>query len=201
METVKLYLCDVKELKDDYLIAIPFLTELDKENILKYKVEEQRKEKAISTYFKHKFIGEYQLNSFGKPITSGLFFNISHSHGLVGIVISDTHDIGIDIEKIRKMEDKVAKYISSDEEYKYIKDDKSFFEVWTNKESITKAYGSGIKGKISEIPALPLNGVKKFHDDSYFSHTMELNGYIISISRKSEDDFKVEISFIKTTEM
>ena len=36
METVKLYLCDVKELKDDYLIAIPFLTELDKENILKY---------------------------------------------------------------------------------------------------------------------------------------------------------------------
>ena len=85
-------------------------------------------------------------------------FNISHSGDLVVCAVDDK-PVGIDVEQIRPMDMKVAKYICKDKELIYIwgyepcKDDfimtsnseilTRFFEVWTKKEATGKCIGIG----------------------------------------------------------
>ena len=110
---------------------------------------------------------------------------------MVALVI-DECEVGIDIEMIRTVDDDLIKYISNDEEYKYIKDYTNFFEIWTNKEALVKAKGVGISNKISEIPALPLNSLKIFNDEKYFNRTIKYKQFIITVSKKSESEFNLE---------
>jgi len=87
----------------------------------------------------------------------------------------------------------MRRYISSDQEYKYIKDDKSFFEIWTSKESLTKCIGDGLNKIIKDIPGLPLNGKKEYLGKNYISECIEYNGYIISVTLEKDDlkEFKI----------
>ena len=89
-------------------------------------------------------------DSSGKPYAKNLdvCFNISHSGDMVGCALSDC-PIGIDIEKMRGIDDKLIKYVCTDEELKYVyRDDnlknQRFFEIWTAKEAYFKCIGSGI---------------------------------------------------------
>ena len=122
----------------------------------------------------------------GKPFAENLdiHFNISHSDNIVVCAISET-EIGIDIEKLRPINLKVAKRFCSCEELNYIFGfspcDKDFcftenteiltrfFEIYTKKESVVKYNGNGISdlknAKISDK-------TKTFYED----------GFIISIS-------------------
>ena len=52
------------------------------------------------------------------------------------------------------LKEDLKRYISTDEEYEYIKDDKSFFEIWTNKEALSKCIGIGLTKKVKEIPVV-----------------------------------------------
>lgn len=158
----------------------------------RYKLEETKKEKAVSLILKNKYIGEYSLNENGKPISKDCFFNISHSKGYV-VFIKDDVPIGVDIEKIRPVEDDLKEYISSKEEKEYIKDEKSFYEVWTNKESLTKCIGTGIKEKIKDIPSIPINNVKSYKNKKYRSKTIKYLDLVISITRENESPFEINI--------
>lgn len=122
----------------------------------------------------------------GKPFAENLniHFNISHSENMVVCVVAET-EIGIDIEKLRPINLKVAKRFCSYEELNYIFGfspcDKDFcftenteiltrfFEIYTKKESIVKYNGNGIadlkNAKISDK-------TKTYYED----------GFIISIT-------------------
>lgn len=114
----------------------------------------------------------------GKPFllhAPDIFFNISHTEGLVACLIDDK-PVGIDVERIRPCRQSVMKRICSGEEIDWIlgqgepgrkdeyitKIDKGtgsgrtemdfrFFSVWTLKESYGKALGTGL--------AMPMNQV------------------------------------------
>ena len=189
---LKIYLLNFKEVPLDILLNSPYISLLEKSSFSKYKNEAVKKEKIASAILKNKYIGSYHLNEFGKPVSDVTHFNISHSEGYIALVI-DTVPVGIDIEKIRFVEDELKEYISNKDEQEYIHNDKTFFEVWTNKESLVKARGSGLTNKLDTIPGLPINGTRNYQGQTYRSRTLIEDGLIITVTRISEEEFSFDI--------
>ena len=176
----------------DYLLNSKYFSILEKASFEKYKNENVKKEKIVSAYLKNKYIGEYHLNEYGKPVSDNVFFNISHSHGYIVLVI-DQAPVGIDIEKIRAVEEDLRNYISNEEEKQYIHDDESFFEIWTNKESLVKANGNGINQKPNLIPGLPINGPRIYQNKTFFNKTIKYQDLVITVSREGNDEFDINV--------
>ncbi len=193
MINVKLYFFDTNKYTFDDLKNSLYITDKDINNSLRYKMEINRKEALISSYFKNKYVNsEIYINEYDKPLAKDISFNISHSNGLVVLGISDKYDIGVDIEKIRDAKDNLIRYISDDEEYNYVKDEKSFYEIWTSKESIVKCLGKGLYKRVIEIPALPINGIKSLDGNLYNSKIISNDEYVISVTLNTDEDFNVE---------
>ena len=83
-------------------------------------------------------------NEYGKPYIKNnpIYFNISHSGDYIVIIISDK-ECGIDIEKIRGLNNKIIDKICIDKEKKSIIDDKTYTKIWTMKEAYSKYKGIG----------------------------------------------------------
>jgi len=186
---VKVVLLNVTNLSDDFH-ELSFLRDEDFNYINKFKTDLGRKEHAISMYLKRKYVGDFFVDLNGKPMSDSTYFNVSHSHGLVGIAICDI-PIGLDIELVRPSEENIHAFISNIEEHQYIHDDNSFYEIWTNKESLMKCIGTGIYGDIKNIPALPINGLKEHNKKFFYTKNIVYNNYIISITTQSQDDFEI----------
>ena len=94
----------------------------------------------------------YAYGEYGKPALpdkEGFFFNFSHSGEFVIVAVSD-REIGCDIERIKPVKLKLAKYAFTPQEYEMIllsdedmRDD-LFCRFWTLKESYMKAVGKGL---------------------------------------------------------
>lgn len=95
------------------------------------------------------------VRSKGKPFLihdRPIFFNISNSDGVCVFAFSGDGEVGIDIERIRKMPDieqLIQKNLTSREKEYVLKDPekklKRFFRFWTFKESYLKAIGEGMR--------------------------------------------------------
>ena len=92
-----------------------------------------------------------ERNEDGKPYfkNAPYFFSISHSNGIVAVVLSDKN-IGIDIEWLNKTRDflSLSKRIFSNEEQKKIINSNDlptdFYSIWTKKEAFAKLTGNGL---------------------------------------------------------
>lgn len=113
----------------------------------------------------------FSYNSYGKPALvsmygePALYFNVSHSGGLALYAITQSQEVGVDIERIRPVEDAediVKRFFSSQEKAEFntlperIKK-QAFFTCWTRKEAVIKAMGQGLsypldKFSVSMIP-------------------------------------------------
>ncbi len=193
MDKINLYVVDTRKHTFSELLSYTKISDEDLKTLDKFRVLEVKKEKLASLYFKRKYVGEFSINEDGKPVSKNLFFNISHSKGVVVIAISKEHEIGVDIEVIKSKDEDLVKYVSSEEEYKFIKTEFDFLSIWTNKESLVKCLGTGIKSDIKSIPALPLNGKKEFKGETYFSKITKVNDSIISITIKDKNDFDFDL--------
>ena len=92
---------------------------------------------------------EICFNENVKPFfkDSKYFFNTAHSGKYAICVISDK-EVGIDIEEIKELKEKVVERCFTKKEQKYIelspnKED-MFYRLWTLKESYTKCIGKGL---------------------------------------------------------
>ena len=151
-----------------------------------------KKEKAISRHFKNKYIGEYSINEFGKPIAKNKHFNISHSKGIVCLATSNK-DVGVDLEVIRPVDIDFKEFISSKDEKNLIHDDETFFMIWTNKESLLKCIGLGMKSSMDKVPSLPFNNIKFFDKQYFYSKSIKYKNSIITVTRTSSEPFEIEI--------
>lgn len=92
----------------------------------------------------------FSRSKYGKPFIFGseINFNISKTEGTIVIAFTDNNEIGIDIEKIS--EEKIflnRNIFFSGKEIELIQKDfslKTFFKLWTRKESFLKYLGTGI---------------------------------------------------------
>lgn len=99
-------------------------------------------------------------NNYGKPYFKyhpNLYFNLSHTIGCVACIVSET-EVGIDIEKIRPYQKKIVCKVCTPLEQEWINQsdnpNEAFFRLWTLKESIVKANGTGINQSLKHFEFL-----------------------------------------------
>lgn len=122
----------------------------------------------------------------GKPylIDSSLFFNISHTNGLICCGISDS-EIGVDCECIRDFNIKLLDKVCTHDEKQNIlgsNDIKtSFFTHWVLKESYCKFTGQGISFNFRNIDfSLHDHNIQSARDDIYFDVKF-IDRFVISV--------------------
>lgn len=113
-----------------------------------------------------------------------IFFNISHSGSIACVSVGD-RPCGVDVEKIRKVNLKIAEKYFSEEEKNYAKSHESFLKIWTLKEATAKAAGKGIFGSLKKLYVNPENEKIKFCENTYFFTQHKIYNYIITISSQS----------------
>ena len=123
-------------------------------------------------------------NDCGKPLTDKFYFNIAHSRDYA-IVACSSKKIGVDIEKIRDVDNKMIDFFCNDKEKEYVlnsKDrNKAFFTLFCLKEAYFKMLGSSIRN-FSDIEFT-------FHDDKiyctnsniYITVKYDILGYVFII--------------------
>ena len=84
-------------------------------------------------------------DDFGKPhLKDGKFISITHSHNFTGIIISETDEVGIDIEMQRDKILRIAHKFTPIQEYKTLANSEALMRkltiVWGAKESLYKIY-------------------------------------------------------------
>jgi len=108
---------------------------------------------------------QFEYSSTGKPFLSNsngsidLSFNLSHSGDFALFAFCRGARIGIDIERIRPIEDieQIAERNFSNKEFKELKSLNgdmrlhSFFNCWTRKEAFIKAIGEGLSFPLQEF--------------------------------------------------
>ena len=145
------------------------------------------------------FNEEFTFNNYNKPlISSEKNFNITHTDGLVAVAFSNNYDIGIDVEKLSKIDinsllpyftskDEKKNILSKNSEQKY----KEFYKVWTLKEAYLKAKGIGLINDLQSINTFDMKKRNTYtkilgRDERYF-----LSGYVYS---DAEIDFKFTLN-------
>ena len=151
----------------------------EKQRAYRYRFEEHKRQfvnaraglKRILSYYLALAPETIQLDytAHAKPFlkSNALQFNLSHSDELALCAISQTMKLGIDIEKIKTLDYiGIANRFFSESEntaLSTLPEDKqlnSFFQLWTSKEAVLKAMGTGLHLPLSYF-SLPLQ--KKIH--------------------------------------
>ena len=110
----------------------------------------------------------FSYSEYGKPFLPGsdLFFNVSHSENFALFAFVRQQPVGIDIERIRPLEEggRIARrFFSPHEADQYdaapgdLKD-RAFFNCWTRKEAYIKAVGEGLSHPLDQFEVTLLVG-------------------------------------------
>ena len=110
----------------------------------------------------------------------GVHFNLSHSYGVTVCAMSYT-EVGVDIEKIRPVRFEKFPFIEA-------RDEKEFFEKWTERESYVKFTGEGIAKIKSDVPS-----------DAHFEHFDVFDGYHVAVCAEEQNliAYELDIDGIK----
>ena len=120
----------------------------------------------------------------GKPYLENSVTNISitHTAKYVAVILNDNEDVGIDIESIRHAEEDLIERTMNEEEQRMIRSaaqpDRMFTRLWTQKEAVVKAEGTGICSFEQLQTLLPAN-------KTYRLETIEKEKYIYTIAYKN----------------
>ncbi|MGM9581054.1 MAG: 4'-phosphopantetheinyl transferase family protein [Anaerovibrio sp.] len=154
----------------------------------------------------------FEVTSNGKPYLAGLtgaeglYFNLSHSEGMVMCAISE-QEVGCDVEKKAVLDRSLAEHVMQGHELDWIygsdrepEQQERFFRLWTLKESYMKATGLGMSLEprsfgmhVGEngLVAVPSVDEREFHFQEYFP----AGGYCYACCSLSEDfcDILIEV--------
>ncbi len=137
----------------------------------------------------------------GKPgiKDDSLFFNISHTKDSFAIAISEHSYIGVDLEDLNKplKFEPIIKRVFSGKEGEFIlkstgKSRNRFFLLWTRKEALLKAIGTGIIPHLSQIEVFrPVNLINRNSiddlvdvsvSDQHYIYSRKLYNYYLSVA-------------------
>ena len=173
--------------------AIASLPAWRKEKALRFKHQQGRIECAFSYLLLCQALREtygiteqpsFLIGEHGKPELSlnsqlsTLNFNISHCKSALAVAVS-TSPIGIDVERIGRYSDSLARHVLNDAEYAAVTQAPDpqipFTRLWTQKEAVVKLTGRGID---DDLPNL------LYKYNNVFLHTEEhlAQGYILSVA-------------------
>lgn len=195
--------------------TIQFLNKLPqnlRDNILKYQKKDNRLASLIGKLLLIEGLKKLNFKNSNsididkiksKPyIKNAPYFNISHSGDFVICAVSKNFEIGIDIEKIKPIKIENFKNLLSKEEVEFIKThkikEKAFFDIWTKKEAVLKAIGTGIilsswKNIVLKEDIAILDNTQKW----YLKKLNIYDGYIVHLAlpQHKVNLKKIEINF------
>jgi 4'-phosphopantetheinyl transferase len=224
---INIYLIDSRKVNISEKDIIQSLTEEEIFRANKFKFSNEKRFFLISRYYLKNFIGEYldlspekiiisQMKS-GKPyvnenIDSNLKFNYSHSGDYIVYAFTKDNEIGIDIEKIKDISefDELSRTHFSDEEqliYFELKNPEEkkrlFYKIWTRKEALLKAEGSGITIDLKSLTVLTTNEKNanqikiKFLDKNWSITDIMLDTHYSSSVALNSDSYKKIVIYDK----
>lgn len=103
---------------------------------------------------------EFLYNEHGKPslpkyvFDTPLHFSLSHCREAVAAYVDD-EPCGVDIESVGRYSESVARHSMNDDEFREIQSandpSRRFVGIWTRKEALLKALGTGIQDNMRDI--------------------------------------------------
>lgn len=140
---------------------------------------------------------QIEKQQHGKPYIvncSGVYYNISHSDGIVLCAVH-TSDLGIDIERIRPFSERVANRVFTEKEMLYLHTvakntslwNEKCFSLWTLKESYVKAIGDGLRLPLKQVE-FDIEGtdIIQCNHSGYYFHQYKFEEYVISVCTKED---------------
>ena len=92
----------------------------------------------------------------GKPVLpGGPGFSLTHAGDLVGVAVHPTGPVGLDVEQVRELTDLEAMAAHVCSPHEIAPDAQAFFTLWTRKEALLKAAGTGLAAPMSAITLGP----------------------------------------------
>lgn len=175
----------------------------------------------LARHLLHKATGEslpdeaFTAGEKGKPAHDGfrgIHFNITHSGDWVAVAIS-SGCVGVDVERMRKIPEGVARRFFSEAENQWLDSSKTeaerkdiFFTLWTLKESFLKAIGKGLTKSLSSFTIL-----QKGNNHFELKQDEETKGFKLynfdftdgyKLSACAEDgEFESEVKFVEIREL
>lgn len=198
MEKVNVYVISASLIKENLSFVLPYISKQRREKAEKYAFEKDQFLSLGAAYLLKRFLPSENIKetASGKPyLEGGPLFNVSHSNEYAVLAIHPFRDIGVDIEKIDDKNTRAIDYVLSDEE-KGVSDTNILFQIWSNKESLIKCISTGLKD-IKSAKGLPLDGVRVFNNESFYSKTMIYEGYSLSVTLKGKETFNININYIE----
>ena len=146
----------------------------------------------------------FTYNEFGKPFLKNcddLFFNISHSGEYI-VVVTDNKPVGIDIEKIKPLNEHMISRVCSESERDFLKKsediDRDFTKLWTLKESMIKAKGRGITDGLKNYRFLVEDGnAVSLCGKADIVVREDIEGYIVSVCSIIEKPQKTKSELVR----
>ena len=201
---VEIYALDIsgKAMNAQYCRLLSCVSEEQRHRIGQFRFEADKKRTLYGDVLSRFLIGErrrkpmgsveFIKNAFGKPYAIGfphVEFNVSHSGDWVVCAVGE-REVGVDVEEIKPIDLDIAKrfytrnenrlVVSSREEDRL----KTFYLLWTLKESFTKYMGKGLSIPLNSFEILRTErgfSVAGFEDElAMWSGDMS-EGYTISI--------------------
>ena len=209
MICVDLTLIDIRRLKmeaEEILRSLP--DELRKKALRYHREDDQLRSIGSSFLLLKAAKGKpIHYSAEGKPFVEGEnFFNISHSGDYV-VLAEAKFPVGVDIERIDDIgiNNDLLNIALTEREKLWVKDSLlRFYVVWTRKESLIKCEGSGFMSEPCEIDTLPENDLDEsvlYKGKYYRADSFMINGHIVSVAVKNDEDMSVSGSFISVVNL
>ena len=199
----------------------------EKDRFNRYKSQNQREQFLLGRVLLKTVLSRYagcaptdlkfDIGIRGKPFLNlnsplSLYFNLSHSGNRLVIAVSRNKDLGVDLEIIKKERAilKIAERFFSSSEIRGLKNlakalqVRRFYELWTLKESVVKAYGYGLSRRLSEIEfSFPASDKLVMHSSPGIGNLIhwqswqikESENYMLALSVRSSE---IKINKIKS---
>ena len=207
---IRLYLSFTGNLPDPAFAPelLKYLPKRRADDVLRIMPEEGRKQRLGAGLLLTKVLKEHgaapeevYYDTGGKPRHEKVKFSLSHSGELVALALSDSGEVGCDVEKIREVPENVIRIFSEKEQaaLNELTDErkKHFFRLWTMRESYLKMTGEGLSG-MGKI-ALSEDGIFRGGKlVSCFIRNYDVDGYSVSVCGEEDcfDPFARIVSLV-----
>jgi len=153
--------------------ALPCLADDERARAMRFHFDNHRRDFIVARTFLRSVLAHYldldrtqikfEYSSYGKPALAAsrrgapLFFNLTHSHQLALLAVTEQAEIGIDVEFIRAVDEGIAERYFSRAEVACLRalpgelKNEAFFNCWTRKEAYIKARGEGLSLPLDEF--------------------------------------------------
>jgi len=157
-------------------------------------------QKALGEIGLHHEFSQIQKSEFGKYFIPGnIDFSISHTADKVIVALAENVKIGVDVELKSKGSLLLAERFFCEEEVEWLKTQndlqEAFTYIWTRKEALVKAAGTGIRMPLKSFNVLPES--IDFIDGKWFlqSDLQKNTSDVLTLATSAKTDFEIlEIS-------